>query len=95
MMSWWKRHMQIGRTGNDAGVDDTDIDISDIDALAGTSFAADVDPHYADLPCYVPLDVDDDGSPFSDVDGVAPYDEMPARTDGRAHTSRARRSRIT
>ena len=40
----------------------------DLDALAGDWFADGRDPHYADLPCYVPLDDEDDGaiSPFID-----------------------------
>lgn len=41
----------------------------DLDALAGDWFADDgADPHYAELPCYVPLDDDDDVaiSPFID-----------------------------
>jgi len=36
----------------------------DLDALAGDWFASSSDPHYSDLPCYVPL-IDDDGlDPF-------------------------------
>lgn len=38
----------------------------DLDALAGEWFAASADPHYAELPCYVPLDNDDDFGPFGD-----------------------------
>lgn len=35
-----------------------------LDALAGDWFASSSDPHYSDLPCYVPL-IDDDGlDPF-------------------------------
>lgn len=36
----------------------------DLDALSGDWFTGGVDPHYSELPCYVPL-VDDDGlAPF-------------------------------
>lgn len=37
----------------------------DWDELSGDRFMPGVDPHYADLPCYVPL-IDDDGlEPFA------------------------------
>jgi hypothetical protein len=37
----------------------------DFDELSGDWFMPGVDPHYADLPCYVPL-IDDDGlEPFA------------------------------
>lgn len=40
----------------------------DLDALAGDWFGNSSDPHYAELPCYVPL-IDDDGlDPFGDDD---------------------------
>lgn len=36
-----------------------------LDELAGDWLAPDLDPHYADLPCYVPL-IDDEGlEPFA------------------------------
>jgi hypothetical protein len=40
------------------------LDALDLGVLAGDWFASSSDPHYADLPCYVPL-IDDDGlDPF-------------------------------
>jgi hypothetical protein len=42
-------------------------EVIDLDALAGDWFSHDVDPRYAELPCYVQLDEDDDAvSPFID-----------------------------
>jgi hypothetical protein len=90
MVSWRNRRIKIDPAANDAGVEALDPD-----ALAGAWHAADADPHYEDLPCYVPLDVDDGGSPFSDADGAAPNAESPARAMSRAHGARARRLRST
>lgn len=60
-------------------------EVIDLDALAGGWFAHDADPHYAELPCYVPLDDDDDAiSPF--------IDEVPLNARGHRLPRRAYRA---
>jgi hypothetical protein len=61
-------------------------DAIDLDALAGDWFAHDVDPHYAELPCYVPLDDEDDVS-------ISPFiDEVPMDMRGQRMPRRVFRS---
>ncbi len=50
-----------------ASAEEAALEPFDADALAGDWFPRAADPHYAELPIYVPLDDEDDASgPFDD-----------------------------
>jgi hypothetical protein len=57
-----------------------EIEPIDLDGLAGDWFATGSDPHYSDLPCYVPIvdgDEDEAFDPFRDEG--SPANSSPAR----------------